>query len=96
MTIIYVLIPLGLVLLLAAVAAFFWAVRAGQFDDLETPAWRVLLDDDRRPPEAQRGQAPGTGAGMRSSAEQAGRPDERDHGDQDIRGPDSHDRAIHD
>lgn len=52
MSIIYYLIPLGLVLLVAAVAAFFWAVRAGQFDDLETPAWRILLDDDRAPPPA--------------------------------------------
>ncbi len=50
MNIIFVLIPLGLALLLAAVLAFFWAVRSGQFDDLETPAWRILLDDDRNPP----------------------------------------------
>jgi len=50
LSIIYVLIPLGLLLLGAAVAAFFWAVRSGQFDDLETPAWRILLDDDRNPP----------------------------------------------
>ena len=50
MNIIFLLIPLGLVLLAAAVAAFFWAVRSGQFDDLETPAWRILLDDDRSPP----------------------------------------------
>ncbi|MDH3511643.1 MAG: cbb3-type cytochrome oxidase assembly protein CcoS [Gammaproteobacteria bacterium] len=51
MTIIYMLIPLGLVLLVAAVAAFIWAVRSGQFEDLATPAERILLDDDRRPPE---------------------------------------------
>jgi cbb3-type cytochrome oxidase maturation protein len=50
MTIIYVLIPLGLLLLGVAVWAFFWAVRNGQFDDLETPAWRILMDDDRKPP----------------------------------------------
>ncbi len=50
MNIIYALIPLGLILLLAAVAAFFWAVRSGQYDDLESPAWRILLDDDRAPP----------------------------------------------
>jgi len=49
MNIIFILIPLGLVLLLA-VAAFFWAVRSGQFDDLESHAWRVVLDDDRAPP----------------------------------------------
>jgi cbb3-type cytochrome oxidase maturation protein len=49
-TIIFVLIPLGLTLLAVAVLAFFWAVRNGQFDDLETPAWRILLDDDSKPP----------------------------------------------
>ncbi len=96
MTIIYVLIPLGLVLLLAAVAAFFWAVRAGQFDDLETPAWRVLLDDDRRPPEQGRVQLPPGQAGTPASAEHAGGADQRDERDQDVGGPDRHDRAIHD
>ncbi len=50
MNILYVLIPLGLVLLVAAVAAFFWAVGSGQFDDMDTPAWRVVMDDDRAPP----------------------------------------------
>jgi cbb3-type cytochrome oxidase maturation protein len=48
--IIFALIPLGLILLIVAVAAFFWAVRSGQFDDLESPGWRILLDDDRAPP----------------------------------------------
>lgn len=51
MTILYLLIPLGLLLLALAVAAFFWATRAGQFDDLDAPAWRVVMDDDRAPPE---------------------------------------------
>lgn len=51
MNIIFYLIPLGLLLLIAAVAAFFWAVRSGQFDDLDTPAWRILMDDDRAPPD---------------------------------------------
>ncbi len=50
MNIIFYLIPLGLVLLLAAIAAFFWATRSGQFDDLDTPAWRIILDDEKRPP----------------------------------------------
>jgi len=52
MSIIFILIPLGLVLLMLAVAAFFWAVRSGQYDDLESPAWRIVLDDDRVPPAA--------------------------------------------
>lgn len=51
MTIIYLLIPLGIVVLVLAVGAFFWAVRSGQFDDMDTPAWRILLDDDSAPPE---------------------------------------------
>ena len=50
MSIIFVLIPLGLVLLAFAVWAFFWAVGSGQFDDMESPAWRILMDDDTKPP----------------------------------------------
>ena len=46
----YLLIPLALVLLALSVWAFFWAVRRGQFDDLESPALQILLDDDRAPP----------------------------------------------
>ena len=55
MTILYLLIPLGLILLGLAVGAFFWATRAGQFDDLESPAWSVVLDDDRAPRDAKGG-----------------------------------------
>jgi cbb3-type cytochrome oxidase maturation protein len=46
----YFLIPLSLLLLALAIGLLVWAARRGQFDDLETPAWRVLLDDDRQPP----------------------------------------------
>ncbi len=49
MTILYLLIPLGLILLGLAVSAFFWATRSGQFDDLDSPGWRVVMDDDRAP-----------------------------------------------
>ncbi|MBX3725355.1 MAG: cbb3-type cytochrome oxidase assembly protein CcoS [Xanthomonadales bacterium] len=40
-----ILIPVSLVLLGIAVWAFFWAVDRGQFDDLDTPALRILEDD---------------------------------------------------
>ena len=50
MNMLYVLIPLALVLLAAAVAALVWAIRTGQFDDLESHGWSVVLDDDQRPP----------------------------------------------
>ncbi|BBD79346.1 cbb3-type cytochrome oxidase assembly protein CcoS [Aerosticca soli] len=46
MTILLVLIPLSLVLLIVAIGAFVWAVRKGQFDDLDTPALDVLHDDE--------------------------------------------------
>ncbi len=46
MNILFVLVPLALVLAGAGVAAFRWAVRSGQFDDLDTPALRILIDDD--------------------------------------------------
>jgi cbb3-type cytochrome oxidase maturation protein len=46
MSILYLLIPLGVILLGIAVYAFVWAVRSGQFDDLEGPAHRILMDDD--------------------------------------------------
>jgi cbb3-type cytochrome oxidase maturation protein len=49
-SIIYLLIPLGLILLIVAVGAFFWAVRSGQFDDLDTPATKMLMDDEDHPP----------------------------------------------
>jgi cbb3-type cytochrome oxidase maturation protein len=49
MTILYFLIPLALVLLGLAVWAFFWAVGSGQFDDMDTPAMRIVMDDDTRP-----------------------------------------------
>ena len=49
MTILYLLIPLGLILVAIAVWAFFWAVSSGQFDDLSSPAWSVVMDDDATP-----------------------------------------------
>ena len=45
MSILLLLVPLSLLLLGAAVWAFFWAVRRGQFDDLDTPALDILVDD---------------------------------------------------
>ncbi|MCP1364524.1 cbb3-type cytochrome oxidase assembly protein CcoS, partial [Halomonas sp. BBD48] len=53
MSILYLLIPLSLILLGFAIWAFFWAVKSGQFDDLEGPAHRILFDEDDNdlPPE---------------------------------------------
>ena len=50
MSILYVLIPLAVVLLALAVWALLWAIKNGQFDDLESHGWSVVLDDDQKPP----------------------------------------------
>jgi cbb3-type cytochrome oxidase maturation protein len=44
MSIIFLILPITLLLSLSAVAAFWWATRGGQFDDLKTPAVRALHD----------------------------------------------------
>lgn len=46
MTILYLLIPLALIILAVAVAFFLWSVKSGQYEDLEGPAYRILMDDD--------------------------------------------------
>ena len=46
MDILYLLIPIALLLAGIAIGAFFWSVNSGQFDDLESPAHRILYDDD--------------------------------------------------
>ena len=50
MNMLYVLIPLAVMLLGVAVWALLWAIRTGQFDDLESHGWSVVLDDDQKPP----------------------------------------------
>ncbi|MFV1997649.1 MAG: cbb3-type cytochrome oxidase assembly protein CcoS [Acidiferrobacterales bacterium] len=47
MEIIYLLIPIALFLAVLVAAVFFWSIRSGQFDDLEGPAHRILMDDDQ-------------------------------------------------
>jgi cbb3-type cytochrome oxidase maturation protein len=44
--VIYGLIPGMIILGLVSVLIFFWAVRGGQYDDMEGPAHRILNDDD--------------------------------------------------
>jgi cbb3-type cytochrome oxidase maturation protein len=46
MEVIYGLIPLMIILGLAMVVIFFWAVRNGQYEDLEGDANRILMDED--------------------------------------------------
>lgn len=46
---IFVLLPLALLIAGIALALFVWAAKSGQFDDLETPAVRMLFDDEPAP-----------------------------------------------
>lgn len=41
------LIPVALFLGLLGLAAFLWALRSGQFEDLEGASWRAIQDSDR-------------------------------------------------
>jgi cbb3-type cytochrome oxidase maturation protein len=46
MEILYLLIPLSVLLVFVIGGAFWWAICGGQFDDLDGPAIRILMDDD--------------------------------------------------
>lgn len=51
MTGLAILIPVALFLGLLGLAAFFWSMRDGQYEDLDGAAQRILLDDpDGSPP----------------------------------------------
>lgn len=52
MEILYLLVPVSVILVFCIAVAFWWSVRNGQFDDMEGPAYRLLMDDDR-PAEAK-------------------------------------------
>ncbi len=45
MNILYVIIPIAIMLVSFFMLSFMWAVKAEQFDDLETPAHKILIDD---------------------------------------------------
>lgn len=48
MNIIILLIPLAFLMAFTFVSAFIWATSKGQYDDLETPAYKILIDDSQR------------------------------------------------
>lgn len=45
-TIIVFLLGLTAVMIIAAGVGIFWAIKSGQFEDMEGPAQRILMDDD--------------------------------------------------
>ncbi len=45
MSVLYLLIPIGIIFLLLAVLFFFWAIKNGQFDDMESQALKIVIED---------------------------------------------------
>ncbi len=62
MTALVFLVPIALFLGLLGLVAFFWALRNGQYEDIDGAAWRVLQDDD---PDEARGRSPRRDQDMR-------------------------------
>ncbi len=54
MEILYLLIPIGLIILGIAIKLLFWAVNSGQYDDLDTEGQRILFDDEPTPPSSKK------------------------------------------
>lgn len=55
MEVIWMLLPIAILVAAGFLAAYFWAVRSGQFDDTVTPAHRILIEDEpeKRKPDAE-------------------------------------------
>ncbi|NKB37224.1 MAG: cbb3-type cytochrome oxidase assembly protein CcoS [Gammaproteobacteria bacterium] len=47
MEVIYLLIPISLILVGVIIYFLFWAIRSGQFDDMEGSGFQILMDDDK-------------------------------------------------
>lgn len=47
MNILFIMIPMAVILVMVAVVFFFWATNNKQFDDLDSPGYRILLDDEK-------------------------------------------------
>jgi len=73
---IFVLLPLALLIAAIAVGFFIWAARTGQFDDLETPAVRILFDDEEPGRGDQGSGIRDQGSGARNQESEVRRPPE--------------------
>lgn len=58
MEILYLLMLLGVIFMGLMLAGFLWAVRDGQYEDMEGPAYRMIMDDDDPRIPHRRGSAP--------------------------------------
>lgn len=72
------LVGITVVLVLAIAVVLLWAVRSGQFEDLEGPAWRVVMDDDRA--DARPGALDPAARPAGAGAHDAAKPEDGTHG----------------
>lgn len=49
MDVLFFLVPVALAMSAGGLLLFTWAVRNGQFEDLEGPGWRVIFDEEKKP-----------------------------------------------
>jgi cbb3-type cytochrome oxidase maturation protein len=68
----YLLIPLSVVLVFVIAGLFWWSLRTGQYDDLEGPAYRILMDDRDEPGREREREATNAVAPEKSGQEQDG------------------------
>ncbi len=46
MSVIFIVLPIAILMAAAAVGAFLWCVKQGQYDDVDTPAYRVIHEQE--------------------------------------------------
>ena len=66
----YLLIPVSVVLVFVIGLIFLWSVRSGQFDDMEAPGYRILMDDDKNQPVKEADQACAAGEAVSGAGAQ--------------------------
>jgi cbb3-type cytochrome oxidase maturation protein len=64
----YLLIPVSVLLVFVIGGIFWWSLKSGQMEDLEGPAYRILMDDDR-PQVADSAEPQGGKGGKRTSVD---------------------------
>ena len=74
MTLLFITLPAALIIAAGAVAAFIWAARDDQYEDLDTPPRRMLLEDPRSVPRRRQDAAAGGSAAMSAGFSEPERP----------------------
>ncbi|MDZ7737090.1 MAG: cbb3-type cytochrome oxidase assembly protein CcoS [Gammaproteobacteria bacterium] len=79
MEILYLLIPLSIILVLIIAWVFIWSIQSGQYDDLDGPGYRILMDDDRTDRKRLNANAPDDHAGQHDRERPADGAKEQEH-----------------